>query len=299
VRDLTQQNFLQQNVPNPFLLSRFASLQTSNPTLYARMAGNSFFTNTTVQLNRLLRGPYAQYATVNFTNLPLGKVTTHGLEVNFSRRFSHGFALSAAYSGNRIRNLEFLNEYDRVPTLWQPNANGRPHRITASGLAEIPFGPARRFGNEGVLGKILGGWQVGGTLEYQPGPLLNWGNVFFYGDVKDIPSDNPTLDRWLNVDAGFERDPAKGPAAFQKRVFPFRIDGVRGPNLMQVNMNLLRTVTLPGRRTLSFRVDMINLPNRTTFANPSLNPLTTDFGRITSATAASPRFIQFITKLSF
>ena len=299
VRDVTQQNFLQTNVPNPFLLSRFASLQTTNPLLYSRMAGNSFFTNTTVQLNRLLRGPYPQYASVSMANLPLGKQTTHGVELNFTRRFNKGFALSAAYSGNRIRNLEFLNEYDRVPSLWQPNANGRPHRVTASGLAEIPFGPDRKYASTGVLGAILGGWQVGGTLEYQPGPLLNWGNVFFYGDFDDIASDNPTLDRWFNVDAGFERDPAKGPANFQKRVFPFRINGVRGPNLIQVNMNFMRTVMLPNRRTLSLRVDMINLPNRTTFANPNLTPTSTDFGRITSATAASPRFIQFVTKLAF
>jgi hypothetical protein len=54
----------------------------------------------------------------------------------------------------------------------------------------------------------------------------------------------------------------------------------------------MRTVTLPGRSALS-------LPNRTTFANPNLNPASTDFGRITSATAASPRFIQFVTKLTF
>ena len=191
VRDVTQQNFLQTNVPNPFLLSRFSSLQATNPALYARMAGNAFFTNTTVQLNRLLRGPYPQYASVNFANLPLGKQTTHGVEINFTRRFNKGFALSAAYSGNRIRNLEFLNEYDREPTLWQPNANGRPHRITASGLAEIPFGPGRKFANTGVLGAILGGWQVGGTLEYQPGPLLTWGNVFFYGDFDDIAERRP------------------------------------------------------------------------------------------------------------
>ena len=89
------------------------------------------------------------------------------------------------------------------------------------------------------------------------------------------------------------------PANFQKRVFPFRIDGVRGPNLVQVNMNFMRTVTLGGRRALSLRVDMINLPNRTTFANPNLNPASTDFGRITAATAASPRFIQFVSKFTF
>ena len=84
-----------------------------------------------------------------------------------------------------------------------------------------------------MLGAIFGGWQVGGTLEYQPGPLLTWGNVFFYGDLDDIATDDPTLDQWFNVDAGFERDPAKAPANFQKRVFPFRIDGVRGPNLFR------------------------------------------------------------------
>ena len=299
VRDLTQQNFLNTNVPNPFLLSRFSSLQATNPALYARMAGNSFFTNTTVQQNRLLRGPYPQYNGLSFSNLPLGKQTTHGLEINFTRRFTKGFALSAAYAGNRIRNLELLNEFDREPTLWQPNANGRPHRITASGLAEIPLGPGRKFVREGVLAAILGGWQVGGTLEYQPGPLLTWGNVFFYGDLDDIASDDPTIDRWFNVDAGFERDPAKGPAAFQMRVFPFRIDGVRGPNLIQLNMNFMRKVALSGRRSLSFRVDIINLPNRTTFANPNLTPTSTDFGRITNATAAAPRFIQFVARLDF
>ena len=68
---------------------------------------------------------------------------------------------------------------------------------------------------------------------------------------------------------------------------------------MQLNMNFMRTVMLGGRRSLSLRVDMINLPNRTTFANPNLTPTSTDFGRITSATAAAPRFIQFVTRFTF
>ena len=41
---------------------------------------------------------------------------TQGLELNVTHRFNKGFALSAAYSGNRMRYLEFLNEYDRVIT---------------------------------------------------------------------------------------------------------------------------------------------------------------------------------------
>ena len=46
------------------------------------------------------------------------------------------------------------------------------------------------------------------------------------------------LDRWFNTDAGFEKDPAKVPANFQKRTFPFRIDGVRAPSLNHLNMNV-------------------------------------------------------------
>ena len=48
VRDATQQSLLQQQVPNPFNIANFASLATTNPTLYQRLAGNSFFTAATV-----------------------------------------------------------------------------------------------------------------------------------------------------------------------------------------------------------------------------------------------------------
>ena len=108
------------------------------------------------------------------------------------------------------------------------------------------------------MSAILGGWQTSGTFEYQPGALLAWGNIFFYGDLDDIAIDNPTLERWFNTEAGFEKDPAKAPANFQKRQFPFRIEGVRGPDLKMLNLNVMRTFGLGARRSLQFRVDVIN-----------------------------------------
>ena len=143
--------------------------------------------------------------------------------------------------------------------------------------------------------------QTGHTFEWQPGPLIDFSaqNLFFYGNLEDIPLDEPDLNRWFNVDAGFERDSLKGPASFQKRVFPFRVDGVRGPNLLQQNINFLRTFTLASRKTVSFRVDIINFTNRTTFSNPNVTPTSTDFGRITTATTSTPRFVQFVTKFNF
>ena len=55
VRDTSANDFLTANVPNPFNIANFASLQTSNPALYARLAANAFFTSTTIPRHRLLR----------------------------------------------------------------------------------------------------------------------------------------------------------------------------------------------------------------------------------------------------
>ena len=76
VRDLTQQNLLNANVTNPYFIGNFAALQTTNPALYAQMAGNVFFTSPTTQVNRLLRADSQMSVSatsgLNY-NLPLGK----------------------------------------------------------------------------------------------------------------------------------------------------------------------------------------------------------------------------------
>ena len=106
---------------------------------------------------------------------------------------------------------------------------------------------AQFLNDGGLLAAIVGGWQLAGNYDYQPGSLLDWSNLFFYGDLDDIAVDNPTLDRWFNIDAGFEKDPARTPAAFQKRQFPFRIDGVRGQALSFLNMSVTRSLGIGSR----------------------------------------------------
>jgi hypothetical protein len=303
VRDLTQQNLLNGNVTNPFLISNFASLRTSNPALYNQMAGNAFFTSPTIPRHRLLR-PFPHMSSgdgLEFQTLPLGENRAHSLEISFNRRFANGFTTNFFYTATRFRENRTIEEYDREPTDWQTSQESRPHRITADFIAELPFGSSKPFLNEGgVLAALLSGWQVGGTYEWQPGALLEWpGNIFFYGDLDDIQLDNPTNDRWFNTDAGFERDPAKVPANFQRRTFPFRIDGVRAPGLKHLNMNIGRTIRLPGNKTLQLRVDALNVFNNETYDTPNLNPTSTQFGQITGNNGTYMRFVTFVTKFSF
>jgi hypothetical protein len=305
VRDTSANDFLTQNVPNPFAIANFAALQTTNPLLYERLRGSTTFTQTTIQRQRLLR-PFPHMNNLQYRDQPLGKIKAHSLEIILTRRYSNGLTGNAGLTVNRVTENRTVEEYDRAPTLWQTTNNGRPWRLTGAVVYELPFGPDKKaLAHRGLLTSITRGWTVGATYEYQPGALLNWGNnLFFYGDLKNIQKKDPeialrsdgTFDStktWFNIDAGFERDTADQPAAFQKRTFPFRVDGVRGFDLSYLNANVARTFQLGGRRTFQFRLDIQNLLNRQHYANPDLNPTSTTFGQVRAVNNNVMRFITF------
>ena len=114
----------------------------------------------------------------------------------------------------------------------------------------------------------------------------------------DIAVDNPTRDRWFNIDAGFERDPAKTPVAFQKRAFPFRIDGVRSMPLTFTNLSFQRSFGA-GARTWQFRFDAQNIFNRQQWNGPTLNPTSTQFGQVTTVALNQMRFFSFGLRATF
>jgi hypothetical protein len=71
----------------------------------------------------------------------------------------------------------------------------------------VPFGRGRRFGSgaKGLVGQLIGQWQVQGIFQGQSGPALGFGNSIFNGDLSTAPLPNGqrTIDRWFNIDAGF------------------------------------------------------------------------------------------------
>ena len=116
---------------------------------------------------------------------------------------------------------------------------------------------------------------------------------FFTGDLDAIDVDDPTRQRWFNVDAGFVRDPAATPAAFQKRAFPFRIDGVRSMPLTFTNLSIQRSFGAGGGRTWQVRFDAQNAFNRQQWVGPTLNPTSTLFGQVTTVALNQLRFFSF------
>ena len=141
----------------------------------------------------------------------------------------------------------------------------------------------------------------GEDIEYQPGALVDWGgqNIFFNGNLDDIPVDNPTRERWFNIDAGFARESTTVPAAFQKRGFPFRLDDVRTMPLTFTNLSIQRSFGLGAQRTIQVRVDAQNVFNRQQWVGPNVNPASTQFGQVTNVALNQMRFFTFGLRTTF
>jgi hypothetical protein len=288
---------LNSNVTNPFRITNLADLRTTNPLVYQDLSTQSFFTSATIRKNLLLR-PFTVMNGLNNTTSPLGEVKNHALEISFERRFSKGFNLNVGYTMLHARDRDyFYNQFDASPS-WRPSNSSRPRRLVASAIWELPFGRGRALARNGVASWLVGGFQLALTYEYQPGALLDWGNLFYSGNLGDIPTDNQTLDHWFDTD-GFERVAARQPGTYHRRVFPTRVDGVRADMTNQWNANLLREFRFREGMALQLRLDAINLQNRSQFAAPSASATSTDFGRVRSQTNNLNRFIQIQARIRF
>jgi hypothetical protein len=191
----------------------------------------------------------------------------------------------------------FSNEFDPIPT-WRESNDARPHRLVGGGIYELPFGKGRAFAKTGWPNWIFGGFQIAATYEWEPGPLLSFGNLFYYGNLSDISGGPHTLDQWFNT-ANFERTSSKLPAAYQARVFPTYVDNVRADMTNQWNTNIQRSFKIRERMNFQIRLDALNLQNRSQFAAPNVNPASTDFGRVTAQSNTTKRFLQLQARLRF
>jgi hypothetical protein len=310
IRNAAVDSWLNGGVTNPFRLTNFPGLQESNPQLYADMNSQSFFTNSTVSRAQLLKR-FPQMTGLSQQRSPDGRVRTHGIEATFSRRLTRGWNLNAAYTGTKARAADWYpNPFDARPS-WEESNASRPHRLTATGIYQFPFGRRRTFFKSGMLGKVLGGMQIAGTFETQSGPLLGWSNRYYYGDLSRITKDDPTLDEWFNTagtpcsgtpgaDTGWDRCPQRVPGTYQTQIFPNRLPGVRRDRTLQTNANVQKEFPLKSERyKFLLRFDMLNVFNRYQFDSPNTDPTNTNFGKVQQQTAATNRFLQFQGRLQF
>jgi hypothetical protein len=150
-----------------------------------------------------------------------------------------------------------------------------------------------------VLGRVIGGWQVQGIYTFQSGEPLGFGNAIFFGDIKDVPlpRSERTIDRWFDVDAGFERDPGKQLGA-NVRTLPLRFSGIRVAPLNNFDISVIKNTTIAENVRAQLRVEAINAFNHAQFMPPNTTPSSTAFGQVNDE-RAWPRVVQLGLKILF
>ncbi len=272
------------------------SAKVANP-FYPLLPGTGL-SGTTVALSQLLK-PFPHFEGIT-TSEPVGFSWYHSLQLRVERRFATGFTVQGSYTYSKFMQASsYLNNTDLAPE-HVISGDDRTHMVAVSGVWEIPVGRGRKWGSglRGFAEHVLGGWQVQGVYQGQSGAPVGFGNVIYYGNVRDIalPSEQRSADRWFNTD-GFERTPAKQLAS-NIRTFSSRLSGIRAHGTNNFDLSAIKNVRVAERVKLQFRSEFMNAMNHTVFAAPNTTVTSTLFGRVDDA-RGFPRKIHFALKLLF
>jgi hypothetical protein len=280
VRDNTAISYLGQSFPNPFY-------------------GLASVYGTTISRANLLR-PYPQFSSVMETD-PVGFSFYNSLQATVQKRWSQGYTLNLAYTWSKSMDATaFLNNSDIRP-YYGISSLDFPHRIVVSGVWELPFGKGKRYGASMPkwADMVAGGWQLNGMVTHQSGAPLAFGNIIFQGDIHNInlPGDQRSVDKWFNVDAGFNKNSSQQLAS-NIRAFPLRLAGVRGDGQNMTNLSAIKSFPITERIKFQFRAEAYNAPNHPNFNAPNMTVTSGSFGTITSQNGG-PRSFQLAAKILF
>jgi hypothetical protein len=255
----------------------------------------------------------------------IGKLIYDSAQFVANKRWARGVTINASYTWVP-RWTETGGYVDAVSGLLNegPYFSHRPHRITGSGVWELPWLRDQRS----IAGYLLGGWSVAPMLVYQSGrpwdmpnnvdiaPGVNLEDValpgkkdgqFIYG-VKPCIGQRQSNGTYalLSVSQAYG---CTEPyflirEAFQRRTAMNRYDEFRRPSLFMLDVNFAKTTPITDRVRFQVRLEAFNLLNSPQYDERQYETSTTsaDFGRInrnTTGQSGFQRFVQLGFRLMF
>jgi hypothetical protein len=273
----------------------FLTTSVTNP--FAGLVPGTSLNNATVARSQLLR-PFPVFGDVLTTNND-GKSWYFAGQFSVQKRFSDGYTVQAAYTRSTWKQAtEYLNAADVNPTKMISDQDS-PHRIAVSAMYELPFGKNQRFGSNSswLTNAIIGGWQLGGTVQLQSGfPIafgaynittaVTSGDIFYNGGQISIPSDQRTTDHWFNTGvftSVLNNTSTNATPVNHLRTLPFRFSEVRRDYIKNVDLTLKKDIALREAMKLQIRFELLNAFNEPYFVAPVTNQTATNFGQISAS----------------
>jgi hypothetical protein len=263
----------------------------------------------------------------------------NAMQAEVRRRLTHGLQFQGNYTWSKVLSNSGItgsqSEIDRTLDFHQPGYNRTRadfdihHTFHFLGVYEFPVGRGRRWMSNGILGRVMEGWQTGGLWTSRSGiPMTlasNLGTINRAGAATGNPAVAVgTSDSAICSAIGVYKDPGKGafylPTSFATfsssgsslgansamlvNATPGSLGdhglykGCSGPNLHQVDMNFVKKQKLTERVTFELRAEMFNIFNHPNF-NPTATPNINSAGFGTLTQVFTSREIQFNGRISF
>lgn len=243
----------------------------------------------------------------------------HGVFVRADKRYSHGLQFGGSYTYGRFfsnndaslgeggtaqspQTPQSMFDYENE---WSVSGFDRRHRLVFNYLWEIPAPKT------GVVGAIIGGWQISGVTQTQSGaPFTIRTGVDSNGDGNagsDRPNINPAGSLvWKDDHSSFTNNGYYvTPLGTNNLPLQFTQpnggnaprNGERGPGYWNTDLSLSKRFRLGGDRAFIVRIDSFNVLNQDNYGTPVSAMNSTSFGENTNNWGR--RSFTFSGKFSF
>ena len=212
-----------------------------------------------------------------------------------------------AYTWSKwLQAVEYLNPADPLPTKMIADQDS-PHRFSLSGIYALPFGKGQRFANsDGVLDRIVGGWQLQGVYQFQTGfPIafgafnittgVTSGDIFYNGGEVAIPAGQATPAAWFNpapFTSVLNTTSALATPLNHFRTLPFRFSNIRRDNINNVDLSLMKNTRITETMRFQIRLEAINAFNHPYYPAPGVSPGSNTLGTIVGTTANQANYAR-------
>ncbi len=300
-------------------LAQGPSLLTSvsNP-YYGQLPASSSIGGKTISTAQLLK-PYPRFLNVATYRNNSGNSNFNAGEVKVERRFDRGLALLFSYTHSRL--IDDASSVFSTTVLSSPNSSSliaadtfrpslerdvssgdMPNVTTFSGVYDLPAGHGHSFASSGLGDTALGGWSLNAVVSVQSGMPVTVTQATNNNAFAGFALQRPNLVGVPNLSPAL-RSPAHfiNTAAFQTAP-QFTIgtasrNPARGPAYRDLDLALVKHISLPGETVLEFRGEVFDVFNTPEFAQPNGSFGAAAFGTITS-TFTDPRVAQFALRIS-
>ena len=271
----------------------------------SRPLSNAFDRQTGARPNPALGAPGGVYLTseqtmvYNALQTSIRKRFVSRLGLGFHYTYSRGYAEQGGSLASNFVNSDFFVTQDFFDPFYDRNPLSQEarSRVAMDILYQLP-GPTR-----GLLGRVLGGWQISGILSTRTGmPLRVTQPSGITNSRPDLVGNAPILGNYRETlryldPTQFLRVPVSSVTTATLRPGNANPGLIRGPGSWQVNTSLGKVLSFSESVKLEIRLDAFNSFNHVNYSNPNTNITSPDFGKI--LTTAGPRTAQLAARLSF